>query len=308
MLQRDNGGVITSHHSVLPMDRVALALFLLAAAPAAALADTVAARCEIHPRGASKPSAVLACSFSQRQGFVSIERADGVRHELSPQEQAGHYLDALGRPAYRQRGLGSKGQIYSMANEAVHVYWDASGLTMASAASAAVAEARPGFDRLLVLQGVRFRVQSANSGSINKVRITPAGLSIDNSPQEREVDGTVVGAEVGDLDADGSPELYVYIRSAGSGAYGALLALAANRRKSLSDIVLPALERTPGATAGYQGHDEFAVGEGRLLRRFPVYKPGDNNAQPSGGWRQLQYRLTRGEASWQLVVDRQLAY
>ncbi len=160
-----------------------------------------------------------------------------------------------------------------------------------------------GFERTLELQGIRFTVTSANQGSINTVRVQPAGLEIDNSAMERTIDGIVTGAEVADLNADGSPEIYVYTTSAGSGSYGSLVAFSANRRKSLSDIVLPPLENVPAAQ-GYQGHDEFAVLEGVLGRRFPVYRAGDSNARPSGPMRQLQYRLRAGEAGWHLAIDR----
>ena len=44
--------------------------------------------------------------------------------------------------------------------------------------------------------------------------------------------------------------------------------------------------------------------ENRLAQRFPVYKDGDTNAEPSGGMRQLQYKLIPGEASWILQIDR----
>jgi hypothetical protein len=56
------------------------------------------------------------------------------------------------------------------------------------------------------------------------------------------------------------------------------------------------------------GHDEFAVVENTLVRRFPVYKDGDSNAAPSGGVRQLQYKLKPGEANWQLKLDRRVEY
>lgn len=159
------------------------------------------------------------------------------------------------------------------------------------------------FERTLELQGIRFTVHSANQGSINTVRVQPAGLEIDNSAMAREIDGIVTGAEVADLNADGSPEVYVYVSSAGSGSYGSLVAFAANRRKSLSDIVLPPLEDIPAAR-GYQGHDEFAVLEGVLGRRFPVYRDKDSNARPTGPMRQLQYKLRAGEAGWYLAIDR----
>ena len=101
----------------------------------------------------------------------------------------------------------------------------------------------------------------------------------------REVEGQVVEAEVADLDADGSPEIYVYVQSAGSGSYGSLVAFAANKKKSLSDIYLPPIADDPKASKGYMGHDEFRVVENTLVRRFPVYRDGDANAKPTGGMR-----------------------
>ena len=159
------------------------------------------------------------------------------------------------------------------------------------------------FDRKLELQGIRFRVTSPNTGSLNTLSITPAGLEIDNAPLVRAIDGTITGADVADLNADGSPEVYVYFTSAGSGSYGSLAAFSANRRKSLSDIYIPSLMDDRKLSTGYRGHDEFAVLEGRLGRRFPLYREGDVNAKATGGMRQIQYRLESGEAGWILVVD-----
>jgi hypothetical protein len=48
---------------------------------------------------------------------VAIDRADGVRHELSPRGAAGNYIDENGRKAIRSKGLGSRGQIYRLATE-----------------------------------------------------------------------------------------------------------------------------------------------------------------------------------------------
>jgi len=88
-------------------------------------ADTVDARCDIYPLGEDKASASIPCTFSQRQGFVSIEREDGVRYELEPVgNEPGNYVDQDGKAAYRQAGLGDAGQIYRLANESVYVYWD----------------------------------------------------------------------------------------------------------------------------------------------------------------------------------------
>ena len=164
------------------------------------------------------------------------------------------------------------------------------------------------FDRTLALQGLSFQVSCENSSSTNSLRIVPSGLEIDNTPIVRTIDGTVTGAEAADLNADGSPEIYVYVTSAGSGSFGSLVAYSANRRKSLSEIYLPPLTEEKNVSGGYLGHDEFAVLEGVLGRRFPVYRDTDRNARPTGGMRQLQYRLVPGEAGWILKLDRTVEY
>jgi len=164
------------------------------------------------------------------------------------------------------------------------------------------------FDRTLELIGIRFHVTSANNSSRNTLRIVPAGLEIDNSQIERVIDGTVTGAEVADINADGSPEIYIYVTSAGSGSYGSLVAYSANRRKSLSEIYLPPITQNATIAKGYRGHDNFAVLEGALGQRFPVYRDSDTNANPTGGTRQLQHKLVPGEAGWLLTVDRVVEY
>jgi hypothetical protein len=281
----------------------------------AARADTVNARCDIHPGKQSRASASVPCTFSQRQGYVAIQLADGTRHELSPSgDRPGTYVDGKGRPAYRNKGLGSRGQIYRLADQSIYVYWETSGTPGAKPASSNVmaspstrpAAAGPDkpFDRTLALQGISFRVRTANDSSLNTLEIVPSGLETDNSIITQEIDGQVTGAEVADLDADGSPEIYVYVNSAGSGSYGSLVAFAANRRKSLSQIHLPPVADNKQAARGYMGHDEFAVVENTFVQRFPIYGDGDVNAKPSGRTRQLQYKLRPGEAGWVLRLDR----
>ena len=174
--------------------------------------------------------------------------------------------------------------------------------------NAKAAEQAAGFDRTLTEQGVTFHVTSPNAGSINTLRIQPSGLKADNALIERQVEGTVTGAEVADLNVDGSPELYVYVTSAGSGSHGSLVAYAANKGKSLSEIYLPPIEEDKAAAKGYMGHDEFAVVESTLVRRFPIYKEGDTNAKPTGGTRQIQYKLKAGEAGWVLRPDKTVQY
>jgi len=165
-----------------------------------------------------------------------------------------------------------------------------------------------GYEQILELQGITFHIKATNSGSINQLEITPSGLAIDNSIIKQEIEGSVSAAEIADLNADGSPEIYIYISSAGSGSYAELVAYSANNKKSLSEIYLPPLSDDKVNSKGYMGHDEFAVVENILARRFPVYKAGDTNSAPTGGMRQLQYKLVAGEASWVLKLDKTVSF
>jgi hypothetical protein len=164
-------------------------------------------------------------------------------------------------------------------------------------------QAEPFFAQM-VLEDVTFQVESPNDSSINQVTVRAEGPEGPIGQMETEADGTITNVEIEDLNADGYPEIYVYVTSAGSGSYGSLIAYASNQNKSLSQIYLPSIEDDPAISQGYMGHDEFAVGEGAFLRRFPIYKDGDPNAQPTGGTRQIQYKLEAGEAGWILRQDR----
>ena len=182
---------------------------------------------------------------------------------------------------------------------------EARAFEVPGAPAATAAPAGPkAFDKTLSLQGIGFRVVSANQGSINRVVITPTGLTRDYTPVSREVDGTVTGAEVADLNGDGAPELYVYVRSAGSGSYGSVVAYGVSQRRSLGEVYLLPISEDVDASKGYMGHDRFAVIGDRLVRYFPLYRPGDRNAEPTGGSRQVAYRLAPSEAGWVLRRER----
>lgn len=96
---------------------------------ASASADTAEARCDIYPAKSDQASDMISCSFSQRQGFVTIRRADGVIHELEPDgNTVGNFKDQDGRRVYRQSGLGDQGLIFRFPDESIFVYWNAAAL------------------------------------------------------------------------------------------------------------------------------------------------------------------------------------
>jgi len=105
---------------------LALALTL---SPSSVLADWVHARCDVYSAGEDHTNVSLPCVFSQRQGYVTIERSDGISYELSPRgDHPGNYTDKNGQLVYRNSGLGKSGLIFRLTKETVYVYWDTAGL------------------------------------------------------------------------------------------------------------------------------------------------------------------------------------
>ncbi|MBW4660547.1 MAG: hypothetical protein KME15_17895 [Drouetiella hepatica Uher 2000/2452] len=122
--------------NIRPIVWAAIAAVVSSTVPFAVQAQTVDARCDIYPRGEDRASAVTACTFSQRQGNVGIQLENGRRYDLAPTgDQPGNYLDQNGQAAYRQSGLGDRGQIYRLADQSIYVYWDTAGIPSASSSN-----------------------------------------------------------------------------------------------------------------------------------------------------------------------------
>lgn len=164
------------------------------------------------------------------------------------------------------------------------------------------------FVKTLMMNNIGFDVSTTGEGSLQQLTVQPFGLKTDNSKITMEIDGSVTGAEVGDLNIDGFPDLFIYTQSAGSGSYGKVIGFSVNAGKSLSQVSVPEVADIPKASEGYMGHDEFAIVEGTLVQRFKTYNIKDNNSSPTGKMRQIQYKLKDGEAMRKLVVDKVIEY
>jgi hypothetical protein len=274
---------------------------LLAATSNFVVGDTIHSRCGYSSGASTDPGTYQSCTFSQRQGYISISIGEQLSHQLTPDgDIAGTYLDQQGKRVYRKKGLGESGQLFQLPQGFLHVLWDAVPTRFECKRDELTAP-----NQCVLGDGnAGFKLHATSGSSLNSLTITPFGLETEHATLSLELDGTAYLAELADLDSNGWPELYVYAISSGSGSYGSLTAFAVNGGKSATPIYLPPINSDPAASEGYQGHDEFRVVENRLVRRYPVYKYTDTNAEPSGGTRQLQYRLVAGEAGWQLDVDR----
>jgi hypothetical protein len=268
-----------------------------------ARADSVRAECGFATTATAPRSETSACMFSQRQGYIYISVDGGPEINLKPVEETpGNYVDEDGQPVYRRSGLGEQGVIFALPDRFLFVYWARDLQSCDGTVIASPAGCRIAYGELV------FNISATNSGSINKLIVGTSGLEADNLQFKAEIDGTAYKTEIADLDSDGWPEIYIYVSSAGSGSYGSLVAYAVNNGKSMTPVYLAPVADNAAARDGYMGHDEFAVVENRLVQRFPIYLQGDTNAAPSGGMRQLQYRLNRGEAGWLLAIDKIVEY
>ena len=165
------------------------------------------------------------------------------------------------------------------------------------------------FNKVLNLQDVGFKLSTIKKEGKNTLTIFTFGLKEQEYNETIDIEGeVVVNAEVEDLNSDGSPELFVFTQSVGSGSYGNVYAFSVNNKKSMSEVYFQPTAENSKINKGYMGHDEFSLIENSLGQRFPIYKKGDTNAAPTGGTRQILYKLIEGEAMRKLEVDKVSEY
>ncbi len=133
-----------------------------------------------------------------------------------------------------------------------------------------------------------------------------ARVTVDfEGPEEAEsrsvdISGSVTDAEAEDINGDGVPEVFIYVESGEENGPGQLVGFTARG----IEVSVPPLSTVEGALEGYRGGDQFRLVENRIVQRWPLYKEGDPDDQPSGGQRQIQWRMEKGEATWTLAVDK----
>jgi len=99
----------------------------------------------------------------------------------------------------------------------------------------------------------------------------------------------VVNMETADLDGDGSPEILIITQSAGSGSYGSVVGFTLKPNQGLVPILLPELSEDSILSAGYMGHDRFALNGRKLIRNFPLYGIDDTNSAAVDTTRSIIY-------------------
>lgn len=150
---------------------------------------------------------------------------------------------------------------------------------------------------ILSMNNIVFEIST--NGDI--LTIQPQGLSVDNQKVTKDIKGySVESAEIGDLNGDNYPDLFVYLESDTDEDYGKVIGYSVNNGKSMSEIYMPELSDNQEASKGYMGHDRFAIVDSSLVRTFPICEGIEK--KDSGKNRKIIYRLEEGEASRQLAI------
>lgn len=118
----------------------------------------------------------------------------------------------------------------------------------------------------------------------------------------------VSNAEIGDINGDDQPELFVYLKSKRPDHKMKLIGYSSNNGKSMSQVYLPEPADSSEAYTGYRGFDEMAMVENSFCRRFPVIEEADGKAYMNGMLRQVDYKLVDGEACRRLEIEKYYDY
>ena len=145
-----------------------------------------------------------------------------------------------------------------------------------------------------------FTVTAADSGAVRDLTVKAYRGELLLTNFHTRIDGAVAGADVADLDNNRFPELYVYSTSSGSGSFGRVYGWQFLLERK-ADIQLTNWRLR--AADGYMGHDSLWVEDSILCRKYPVYRSGDANAEPSGGTQMLRYRLRPAGENYALAAE-----
>lgn len=131
-----------------------------------------------------------------------------------------------------------------------------------------------------------------------QLTIEPVGPISNQEAWVTNFDGTIMDAEIGDLNGDGHAEILVYTKN-GPNEAGHVIAISSNAGKSISQAYFVPAADNPNIRQGYSGQDNFTIIENKLSQKFPLYE----NGSPTGKSRQVVYKLVDGEAMRQFEVE-----
>ncbi len=173
-------------------------------------------------------------------------------------------------------------------------------LSGASAVPAPITQQEsPPFQKTVRFNVYTFIVKAIDTDSIQTVTVAAYRGSLLLTRFSQPVSGRLTGAEVGDLDGNRLPELYLYSTDTNAGLAGRVRGwqFLPERLATITTVQWAA----PGA--GYMGLDTLWTTRQSLCRQFPLYTINDSDARPTGTNRRICYRLRPSGLNYQLQPE-----
>ncbi len=160
-------------------------------------------------------------------------------------------------------------------------------------------------DTAVKMGDIGYRVICSNKNNdLNDVSVAPVGTRSTQRTVNFSAPGRVNKVIVDDLNGDGLPDLVLCIFGGQNGETGTVIGISYAADKTLMPVYFPDIYIDPKLREGYKGHDEFSMVAGTLLRKFPLYLPGDAVDKPTGGKRTVQYNVVSEQGRMKFNVLR----
>ena len=161
-------------------------------------------------------------------------------------------------------------------------------------------------DTTMKIAGAGYKVSCRNKSiNDNQLQIHPIGFDTEVHDLNFPFKGRVSGCMVDDLNADGWPDLVLFIYTDSAAQHGTVYALISDGNKLAMPLcILPDAVTNIKINKGYKGGDQFSMLEGKLLQKFPIYKDGDEKNKPTGGHRMVMYNLGKNEGHYTFIQER----
>lgn len=105
------------------MPRLPLAFVSLVLGLAPAMADTMKATCQFEGTKGAKSLPRQRCDWSQNQGHIVVEMANGKTFDFMPHDDDDNHSDANGNTVVSRDSLGDAGVQFETSTGVLSVYW-----------------------------------------------------------------------------------------------------------------------------------------------------------------------------------------
>ena len=126
----------------------------------------------------------------------------------------------------------------------------------------------------------------------NKLVFKPHNLVQNNQDEIQDITGyTINNTQIGDIDNDSYPEIFIYLTADDNSKYGQLIVFSCDKGSKMDLVTVKAIEDNKDLAKNYRGHDLMMIKDNMLLRVFPIYLENDTDDNPTGGMRKIEYKL-----------------